>query len=132
MICFFADADPAWVFAELEEGFGHFTEYKSDGGHDPKTDPAASAYIHFANGVRAYYSSLKISMPGSQFGLVCDKARIEVLDRGVMVIQGTTYTEWARASLLVDEYMYTYQLAALAELIHVMEEGGELISPAPG
>ena len=130
MICFFADADPAWVFAELEEGFGHFTEYKSDGGHDPKTDPAASAYIHFANGVRAYYNSLKISMPGSQFELVCDNARIEVSDRGVTVIQGTTYTEWARADLPVDDYMYTYQLAALAELIHVLEQGGALISPA--
>ena len=52
--------------AELEEGFDHFTEYESDGGHDPATDPAASAYIHFANGVRAFYNSLKIDLPGSQ------------------------------------------------------------------
>jgi len=130
MICFFAEADPAWVFAELEEGFAHFTEYKSDGGHDPKTDPAASAYIHFANGVRAYYNSLKISMPGSQFELVCDKARIEVSDRGVTVIQGDSHTEWAKVALPVDDYMYTYQLAALAELIQVLERGGDLISPA--
>ncbi|HRJ42459.1 MAG: Gfo/Idh/MocA family oxidoreductase [Caldilineaceae bacterium] len=130
MICFFADADPAWVFAELEEGFAYFTEYKSDGGHDPKTDPAASAYIHFANGVRAYYNSLKISMPGSQFELVCDKARIEVSDRGVTVIQGSGHTEWVKSDLPVDDYMYTYQLAALAELIQVLEQGGDLISPA--
>lgn len=130
MICFFAEADPAWVFAELEEGFAHFTEYKSDGGHDPKTDPAASAYIHFVNGVRAYYNSLKISMPGSQFELVCDKARIEISDRGVTVIQGDSHTEWAKVALPVDDYMYTYQLAALAELIQVLERGGDLISPA--
>lgn len=130
MICFFADSAPAWVFAELEEGFDHFTEYKSDGGHDPKTDPAASAYIHFANGVRAYYNSLKITMPGSQFELVCDKARIEVSDRELSVIHGMGHTEWARATLPVDDYMYTYQLAALAELIERLEQGGDLISPA--
>jgi predicted dehydrogenase len=130
MICFFADSDPAWVFAELEEGFAHFTEYKSDGGHDPKTDPAASAYIHFVNGVRAYYNSLKIPMPGSQFELVCDSARIEVSDRGVTVIQGDSHTEWAKAAMPVDDYMYTYQLAALAELVQVLEQGGHLISPA--
>jgi predicted dehydrogenase len=130
MICFFAEADPAWVFAELEEGFDHFTEYKSDGGHDPRTDPAASAYIHFANGVRAYYNSLKIPMPGSQFELVCDKARIEVSDRELTVIHGLGHGEWARATLPVDDYMYTYQLAAVAELIQVLEQGGSLISPA--
>jgi len=130
MICFFAEAEPAWVFAELEEGFDHFTEYKSDGGHDPKTDPAASAYIHFANGVRAYYNSLKVTMPGSQFELLCDQARLEVSDRGVAVIRAGNHTEWARANLPTEEYMYTYQLAAVAELIQVLEQGGELISPA--
>ncbi|MEZ4730419.1 MAG: Gfo/Idh/MocA family oxidoreductase [Caldilineaceae bacterium] len=130
MICFFAEAEPAWLFAELEEGFDHFTEYKSDGGHDPKTDPAASAYIHFANGVRAYYNSLKVTMPGSQFELLCDQARLEVSDRGVAVIRAGSYTEWARTDLPIEDYMYTYQLAAVAELIRVLEQGGELISPA--
>ena len=32
MICFFAESDPAWLTAELEEGFEDFTEYKGDGG----------------------------------------------------------------------------------------------------
>lgn len=130
MICFFAEADPTWVFAELEEGFDHFTEYKSDGGHDPKTDPAASAYIHFANGVRAYYNSHKVAMPGSQFELLCEQGRLEVSDRGLTVIRGIGHTEWARSTLPVDDYMYTYQLAAVAELIQVLEQGGDLISPA--
>jgi len=129
MICFFAEAAPAWLFAELEEGFDHFTEYKSDGGHDPKTDPAASAYIHFANGVRAYYNSLKITMLGSQFELVCDKARLELSDSGLTLIHARGHTEWARTTLPVDDYMYTYQLAALAELIQRLEQGGDLISP---
>ncbi|MEZ4861603.1 MAG: Gfo/Idh/MocA family oxidoreductase [Caldilineaceae bacterium] len=130
MICFFADADPQWVFAELEEGFEHFTEYKSDGGHDPATDPAASAYIHFANGVRAFYNGLKVTMPGSQFDLLCDKGRLEVSDRGLDLIQGQAHTAWARANIPSGDYMQSYQLGAVAELIQVLEEGGALISPA--
>lgn len=130
VICFFADSEPQWVFAELEEGFDHFTEYKSDGGHDPATDPAASAYIRFANGVRAYYNGLKIPMPGSQFELVCEQGRIEVSDRSVEVIQAPSHYQWARANVPVDDYMQSYQLGAVAELVQVLERGGTLISPA--
>ena len=65
MIVFFADSEPSWIFAELEEGFDYFTEYKSDGGHDPSSDPGASAYIHFANGVRAFYNGVKVPMSSS-------------------------------------------------------------------
>ena len=128
-ICFFADSEPQWVFAELEEGFDHFTEYKGDGGHDPATDPAASAYIHFANGVRAFYNSIKIEMPGSQYELTCEKGRLEVSDRGVSLIQGTSHTEWASTAVVPGDYMVTFQLGAVAELIHVLEHGGALVSP---
>jgi predicted dehydrogenase len=81
MICFFAEAEPQWVFAELEAGFDHFTAYqtswqgKDEVGHDLATDPAASAYIHFANGVRAFYNSLKVNFPGSQLELTCEEGR---------------------------------------------------------
>ena len=34
-ICYFADSTPEWVSAELEDGFGDYSEYKGDGGHDP-------------------------------------------------------------------------------------------------
>lgn len=128
MIMFFAESDPQWVWAELEEGFDHFTEYKSDGGHDPATDPAASAYIRFANGVRAYYNSVKVTLPGSQFELTCDNGRLEVSDRGLTVVRGHQHYQWSRAQVVADDYMYSYQLGALAELIHVLENGGELVS----
>lgn len=130
MICFFAESDPQWVFAELEEGFDHFTEYKSDGGHDPATDPAASAYIHFANGVRAFYNGLKIPMPGLQFTLTCDEGLIEVSDRGAEVIRASSHYGWARGNLPTGDYMMSYQLASVAELVHVLENGGSLVSPA--
>ncbi len=130
MLGFFAEAPPAWVFAELEEGFDHFTEYKSDGGHDPATDPAATAYIHYTNGVRAIYHSVKVEMPGSQFELLCDKGRIEVSDRELVLIRGDSHYAWSRASLPAGDYLQTHQLGAVAELIHVLEKGGDLISPA--
>ena len=130
MIVFFAESDPIWVFAELEEGFDHFTEYKSDGGHDPKTDPAASAYIRFANGVRAYYNSIKVPMPGSQFDLTFDNGRLEVSDRGLTLIRGINHYEWSYANIPAGEYMFTHQLAAVAELIDSLENGTPLVSSA--
>lgn len=129
MICFFAESEPQWVFAELEDGFDHFTEYKSDGGHDPATDPAASAYIHFANGVRATYNSLKTEMPGSQIELVCEAGRIEVSDRGIVVIRGLSHLEWSRTTLVPGDYRYTHQLGYVAEVVRVLEDGGALVSP---
>ncbi|MEX1020389.1 MAG: Gfo/Idh/MocA family oxidoreductase [Litorilinea sp.] len=131
MIMFFAESDPAWVWAELEEGFDHFTEYKSDGGHDPATDPAASAYIRFANGVRAYYNTVKVALPGSQFELTCDNGRLEVSDRGLTLVRGHEHYQWSRAEVVPGDYMFSYQLGALAEMVHVLENGGELVSPAP-
>lgn len=128
VMVFFAESDPIWVFAELEEGFEHFTEYKSDGGHDPSTDPAACAYVRFANGVRGYYNSVKVPMPGSQFELTFDNGRIEVSDRGLTLIRGTSYQEWSYANIVVNDYMFTYQLAAVAELVDALEKGTQLVS----
>ena len=130
-ICFFAESDPQWVFAELEEGFEHFTEYKSDGGHDPATDPAASAYIHFTNGVRAFYNSLKIDLPGSLINLVCDQGRIEISDIETTVIRGSSHLQLSKSTLVSTDYMQTHQLGAVAELVHVLEQGGNLVSSAP-
>lgn len=128
LICFFAEASPAWLVAELEEGFDHFTEYVGDGGHDPKTDPYASAYIRFGNGVRAFYNAFKTQMPGSQCSLNCEQGRIEVSDRGLKVIRGASNHQWSATDIAPDSYRCERQLAAVAELIHVHENGGELVS----
>jgi UDP-N-acetyl-2-amino-2-deoxyglucuronate dehydrogenase len=128
VIVFFAESDPAWVFAELEEGFDYFTEYKSDGGHDPSTDPGASAYIHFANGVRAFYNGVKVPMPGSQFDLTFDNGRIEVSDRGLTVIRGINHTEWSYSTVGSADFMFSYQMAAVAELVDALETGKSLVS----
>lgn len=130
MICFFAEADAQWVVAELESGFDHFTSYLGDGGHDPSTDPAASAYIHFANGVRAFFNSYKVEFPGSEFELTCEKGRIVVSDRELVLMRGVSHYEWSTSTIVPDDYMYTYQLASVGELVYVLEHGGELVSPA--
>lgn len=130
MLCFFAEAAPEWVFAELEAGFDHFTEYKGDGGRDPGQDPSASGYIHFANGVRAFYESIKVPFPGSQFSLTCDNARIEISDQECILVRSDAHRGSSRMAVVADEYQMTMQAAAVAELIHVLEHGGELISSA--
>ncbi len=69
-------------------------------------------------------------MPGSQFELLCDKGRIEVSDRELVVVRGESHYAWSRTTMPVGDYLQTHQLGAVAELIHVLEAGGELISPA--
>ncbi len=129
MMCFFADANPAWLVGELEPGFEHFTEYKGDGGHDPATDPFASAYIHFDNGVRAFYNCRKMAFNGSKFSLTCDNGRIEISDQTFEVITQRDSRWWSHAEVPIDPYMATRQSGAVAELVHVLERGGALVSP---
>jgi predicted dehydrogenase len=130
MICFFAEANPQWLVAELEGGFEHFTEYRGDGGKDPATEPFASAYIRFDNGVRAFFNSYKVDFPGSQFALTCEDGRIEISDQSARLIRGRSHFEWSTSTILSGGYAMERQTAAVAELIQVLEHGGELVSPA--
>ena len=41
-ICFFAESEPKWVFAELDEGFEDYFSYRGDGGRSPAGDPGAA------------------------------------------------------------------------------------------
>lgn len=130
MLCFFAGAAPQWVFAELEAGYEHFTRYQGDGGHDPASEPAAHGYIHFANGVRAMLESVKTPFPGSGFALTCEQGRIEISDQECQLIRAESRRGWSRMAMVADEYAMTTQLGAVAELIHRLEKGGELVSSA--
>lgn len=130
MVCFFAESQPEWVMADLEDGFEHFTEYKSDGGHDPTTDPYASAYIRFENGVRAFINFNKTEFPGHQQILNCEKGRIEISDQRARLITPMPGTRWwSEGTLVTPDYMFTKQSGAVAELIDVLENDGKLISP---
>jgi len=129
MICFFANANPMWVVSDLEPGFEHFTEYQGDGGHDPATDPFASAYVYFDNGVRAFYNCRKTTFGGTKYSLTCDGGRIEISDQKFEVITQRESRWWSHAEVPIDHYMATKQSGAVAELVHVLENDGELVSP---
>ncbi len=129
MICFFAEAEPEWVVAELEPGFDHFTEYKGDGGKIPETEPSASAYIRFSKGIRAFYNGYKVKFPASQFILICEDGKLEVSDRGAQIIRGSSHLNLDYSPLLPESYMLQQKGALVAELIHVLEHGGDLVSP---
>jgi predicted dehydrogenase len=128
MLHFFVDSDVAWVWAELEAGFDHFDRYRGDGGHDPASEPAASGYLHFANGVRAFYESAKLPYPGSQFTLTCDQGRVELSDEACFVTRQDDEGRWVRSQLMPTELPMAGLLGAVDELITVLEQGGELIS----
>ena len=130
MICFYAEANPRWLVSELEAGFEHFTEYKGDGGKDPAADPYASAYIRFDNGVRSFYNAYKVDFPGSKFALTCEDGRIEISDQGASLIRGRSHFESSASPILSGKYAMENQTAAVAELIRILEEGGDLVSPA--
>ena len=131
MVCFFAEGDPAWVMADLEDGFEHFTDYKSDGGHDPATDPYTSAYLRFNNGVRAFINFYKTEFPGSKMSITCEKGRIEISDQTCELITPQSDSRWwSHATMVPNQYMFTRQSGAVAELVDALDNGGDLISPA--
>lgn len=60
LVNFLVDAEPEWVWAELERGFEHYgTAYAGDGGNDPATEPGANYYIAYHGGARAYVAGTK-------------------------------------------------------------------------
>lgn len=129
MVCFMAESDPSWVFAELEDGFSNYSEYKGDGGYDPKTEPAVSGYIHFENGIRAFYNCDKRIPAMSDWEITGNKGRILVND--------TRCELWTSeinglCSKLINPpyYRFTGMECAIREIIRCIETGCKTISDA--
>ena len=121
---FFADSDPEWVFAELEEGFDDYSSYGGDGGRDPATDPACSGYVHFKNGVRAYINIVKEMKPGFYIQVMGESGELDIY-HGVVLRKDMNSAE----NLILPTHRIYGIAACIDELIGVMENGGELISP---
>lgn len=122
LIPFFAgDVAARWLMADLEDGFEQYTEYDGDGGRNPDLEPYASAYIRYEDGVRAFFNSYKTEFPGSQVSITCDGGRVEINDRGGRVIRGASHWDFAVSDLRAGHFRYERQLAAVAELIDVLE-----------
>ena len=124
-ICLFADSDPEWVMAELEEGYEDYTEYRGDGGHAPETEPAAHGYIRFANGVRAVYVGGPKKSVGAPFSLTVEGTVGQMLvgETSVVVHKGSETRQIDLPNTSVESIG-----DGMRELIDVVADGGELKS----
>ncbi len=118
------------IIAEMEEGYESRTEYRGDGGHDPYTDPGASAYIHFANGIRGYLDMSKRTMVNLEVELFCEKGRIRISNgEAVVYIESENKPGEVTSRQLGGRMVYTgAMLGAVEELVDLVENGGESIS----
>jgi predicted dehydrogenase len=133
-ICFFADSEPAQVFARLEEGFEDWDTYRGDGGHAPEKEPGVSGFIHFRNGVRAYYSAHKDTIDGVSMELAGPDGKM-VFDFSGPSIELRTRGPERRSPMVsqtlvpTDYQTHTY-IAAYREMIDRIENGGDGVSTA--
>jgi predicted dehydrogenase len=131
LICFFAESDPAWVFAELDDEFHDSgPAYAGDGGRDPATDPGVSGYIHFQNDVRAFYNGSKDTPSGIWVDLFGERGKISVNDGGGTLSRTVEGQGLVDQPIRVPEYRSAKILAGMEELIHLLEHEGEPSSSA--
>jgi predicted dehydrogenase len=125
-VCFFADAEPLWLTGELDdEQRDYGPRYAGDGGRDPATDPGGSAYVHFANGVRAFVNASKGMMGNFEIELFGETGRLRIgADIGELwrTLEGG---ETAVTRLQPAQTTRGSQFAAIDELIGLIEHGGQ-------
>ncbi len=133
---FLADAEPDWVWAELERGYQDYgTAYKGDGGNDPATEPGGNFYIAYRNGARAYVTGFKDTPPGEiQVTLLGPKGRIVMDLQGMRLITVAPSDVRVRAGavsieMIEPKYTVTGMQAAVLDLIAAIETGRETQSP---
>lgn len=78
LMVYYAGSTPTHVFSLLEAGFDDFAEYRGDGGHDPASEPGASAFIQFANGVRGFYNGTKGTPANAEWDVAGTKGRLRI------------------------------------------------------
>jgi predicted dehydrogenase len=128
---YYAGAAPTHVFARLEEGFENFTEYRGDGGHAPESEPGASGFVMYGNGVRGFFNGTKGTYEGVEWDVTGSDGRIR--------INGATAEFWAREKGTGEQISRPFPATmvmkgaiqgAFEELIHVLECGGTTRSTA--
>ncbi|MGI8914444.1 MAG: Gfo/Idh/MocA family protein, partial [Chloroflexota bacterium] len=122
-ICFFAESDPAWLVGDLDdEHRAYGPRYAGDGGRDAATDPGGSAYIHFANGVRAFVNASKRTMGNFELDLVGESGRLRVgADVAEIWRPGDSGTAISRIS--APQTTKGDMVAAIEEIIGMIEDG---------
>ena len=137
LLTFFADAEPSWVFADLEPGMEDYgTAYKGDGGRTASMEPGANIYIAYENGVRGLLTGWKQIPQDMVVHIVGTKARIELDVEGWRIIETPRSDNRAPdASLpnpavttITPRYSVAGMAAALRELLGAMTTGQPTIS----
>jgi predicted dehydrogenase len=133
LICFYAESDPQWVTAVLDEEFANYgPRYAGDGGRSPKTDPGALGIVHFANGVRALYQGSQGTVGGMWLELIGDQGRIHV---GVSDHEFTISAPGAGMYDVVTRNLPRFHTtrgilqAVVEEMADLVKHGGESVSP---
>lgn len=129
LLSYFAEGEPDWVMAELEPGFeGYGIAYRGDGGADPMTEPGANYYVAFTNGVRAYVTGMKDTVPELRVDLIGPDGRISLDVEGLRLI--TVRSEDLRTKPTVTRVEHIAPAwtvagiqAALLDLIAAVEMG---------
>ena len=126
-IVFYAESGPAKVFAQLEDGFDHWDQYRGDGGKLPENEPGASGYILFQNGVRAFYNGTKETFGEYSLQLSGAEGQIRVDETSAVMVKQDG-GEKATRNLVPPHYQVHGLVAAYRELIDKIENGGDGVS----
>jgi predicted dehydrogenase len=125
-IAYFVDAPPAWLIAEFDDAdAGYGPVYRGSGGRDPQTDPGASAYLHFQNGVRACYNGSKGTATNFEIDLQGERGRLrignQVAELSTVVAGGGLATQ----PLPLSADLRAGMVVAVEELIGLIEGDGD-------
>lgn len=127
LLCYFADAEPVWVFGELEPGFEDYgTDYRGNG-QDPSLEPSANAYVVFENGVRGYLTGQKSMAGGEALQLSGSEGRILLDAEGVRLQRPGP--DGITTKRLVPRYTVAGMAAAVRDLIDSHLAGRPTQSP---
>ena len=138
LMAYYADAHPEWVVGELEKGYETYgTIYKGDGGKTTSSEPAANYYVAFENGVRAYLTGMKDTIPGLIVSLRGNLGRIQVdeqtlhLTASEMIGSGPTAgTTTPKTETIVPQWTVAGMEAGIRDLIVGLETGRATAGPA--
>ena len=124
-VCFFADSEPEWVFAELEPGYDHYDRYLGDGGRD-------LGYRSGSLWLRPF-PQRRARLCQCQQVAVCGQLYLPGLrETGMLDVHGSRVIRRDRNNsefLPFESHLYTRIPACVAELIDAIENGSDLLSP---
>jgi predicted dehydrogenase len=123
-LCWLAGAPVVQVTGRLEPGFDDYEPYLSDRPRDPTREPTASARLTFANEVVAHYDGVRHGRRVLWFDIEGSRGGMRVHERHAELT-----TDGGTRVLVPEPYDRTGLSAAVSELVKLVQQGGESVSP---